>query len=78
MRFLQTEFAQFAEALLAQRGQVDGGADSQQRLVGADIGGGAFAANMLLAGLQCQYVASLLLRRPLQPSARRGVQATGA
>src|SRR5579884_85613 len=61
MGFLQAELAEFAEALLAERRQVNRRAHGQQRLVGADIGGGTLAADVLLAGLQRQYVAGLLL-----------------
>ena len=59
VRFLQAQFAQFAEALFAKCGHIDSGTDREQRLIGADIRGGAFAANMLLASLQCQHVARL-------------------
>jgi hypothetical protein len=40
---------QIADAFLAVNGQEDGGHQSDQRLIGADVGGGLFAADMLLA-----------------------------
>src|SRR5690348_4438477 len=60
MSFLEAEFTKLAEALLAKSSQEDGRADSQQRLIGANIGGSAFTTDMLLASLQCQYVTGLL------------------
>src|SRR5258708_2531613 len=61
MGFVEAEFAEFAEALLAECRQENGCSYGQQRLVSADIGSGAFAANMLLSGLQSQHIAGLFL-----------------
>ena len=41
------------------RRQVHGGSQRQQALVGADVGGGAFALDVLFAGGQGQHVGAL-------------------
>ncbi len=73
MSFLETQCAKFAEALFAKGRQVDGSADGQQRLIGADIGSGALTADVLLARLQGQHIPGLLLaalfdRLPNEPT----------
>ena len=51
-RFLQAEVGGFAQALRAEEGEVDRGAEGEEALVGADVARGLFAADVLLAGLQ--------------------------
>ncbi|MNE79781.1 hypothetical protein D3C80_1763000 [compost metagenome] len=50
--------ANLAHTFFAHHGQVYGSAQRQQRLVGANVRGRFFAADMLLAGLQGQYEAA--------------------
>src|SRR5262245_21565105 len=58
MRFVEAELGGFFESLRAHLGQVDGGAECEQALIRADVAGGFFAANVLLAGLQCEHPAT--------------------
>src|SRR5262249_49344616 len=55
----QTLLTQLAEAGLAQRGKLDGTGERQQCLVCADVGGGALAADVLLARLEGKDIAAL-------------------
>src|SRR4051794_29096650 len=58
-RFLQAEVGGFAEALGTKEREVDRGAEGEEALVGADVAGGFFAADVLLAGLQREDEAAL-------------------
>ena len=51
-RLLQAEVGGFFQALRAEQGEVDRGAEGEQALVRADVARGLFAADVLLAGLQ--------------------------
>ena len=59
VRLAQAQLGRLAQALRAQRGQVDAGPQGEQALVGADVARGLFAADVLLAGLQRQHPAAL-------------------
>src|SRR5260370_9945818 len=65
MSFLETQCAKFAEALFAKGRQVDGSADGQQRLIGADIGSGALTADLLLTRFQRQHIPGFFVAAPL-------------
>ncbi len=62
MRTLEAELAALAETLGPEQGQVDGGRERTQSLIGADIGGRFGPADMLLAGLEGQGVTGLAVR----------------
>ena len=49
-----TQFGHLVQAVLPKHGQVHGGGQRHQSLVGADVGGGALALDVLLAGGQGQ------------------------
>src|SRR5579859_7218948 len=61
MGLLETQLAQFAEALLAESRHVNRRSYRQQRLISADIGGGSLATDVLLARLQRQHVAGAFI-----------------
>ena len=54
VRFPEAQGGRLAQSVLAHLAEVDGHAQGDQRLTGADVGGGALAPDMLLAGLQGQ------------------------
>src|SRR5438874_8727714 len=58
LRLREVLLGHFAQSLFAKKGQVHGGGESAKRLIGADIGGGLFAADMLLAGGESQNKAA--------------------
>ena len=55
---LQAQVGRFSQPLRAQLSQVDGGSQGEQALVGADVAGRLFAADMLLASLQREHEAA--------------------
>ena len=59
MCLVVAQFGHLAQAGLPEQGQVDGGSQRQQALVGADVGGGALALDVLFAGGQGQHVGAL-------------------
>ena len=50
------EFGGLAQAAPSHSGEVDGGGQGVEGFVGADVGGGAFAADVLFAGLEGQDI----------------------
>src|SRR5947209_967057 len=52
--FVEAKLGGFAEAFGAHGGHVDAGAEGEEALIGADVAGGFFAADVLLAGLQSE------------------------
>ncbi len=56
-----TQLGHGTQTTLAQRGQVHARRQGTQRLVGADVGSGFFAADVLLAGDQSQHETTLAL-----------------
>ena len=62
VRFVIAEFGNLTQAVPAHRGQVDGGRQGVQSLVGADVGRGPLPPDVLLARLQGQDVAGATLR----------------
>ena len=60
---LQAQLGYLAQPLLAQVAEVDGGAQGDQGLAGADVGGGLLAPDVLLAGVQGEHVAPPAVRR---------------
>src|ERR1700681_2626894 len=52
MRFSQVLLGQFAQSLLAVNGHENGSHEGNERLVGADVGGGFLAADVLFASSQ--------------------------
>ena len=59
MGFVVAQLGHLAQAVLAQQAHIDGGCQGHQSLVGADVGGGFLAADVLLAGGQGQHVGAL-------------------
>ncbi len=59
MRFLVAEICNLLQAGLAKRGHVNGGCQRKQTLIGADVGCGAFAFDVLFAGGEGQHVGAL-------------------
>ena len=76
LRLGQVLLGHFAQALLAQQAQVHGRRQRAQRLVGADVRGGLFAADVLLARRQRQAESARGLAR--RWSARPAGRASGA
>ena len=64
------------QAFLAQQRQMDGEGQGAEAGIGADIAGGLFAADMLLAGGKRQHIAAPAFQHP--PSRRSGGPASGA
>ena len=62
MRLVITQAGHLAQALLAQQAHIDRGGQGQETLVGADVRGGLFAADVLFAGGEGQYVSALSAR----------------
>ncbi len=59
MGFLVTQFGHLAQAAAPKQGQVDCRSQSHQALVGANVGSGAFALDVLFAGGQRQHIGTL-------------------
>ena len=59
MRFVVTKFGHLAQALRSKHRQVDCRGQCQQTLVGADVGCGTFAFDVLFAGGQSQDIGAL-------------------
>ena len=61
-RLGQVLHGHFAQALLAEQGQVNRGGQREERFVGADVRSGFLAADVLLAGGERQHEAAAAFR----------------